>query len=243
MNAIDTKTLSFLQHNATFNIPTKALSMLLNPAKDAFIFVKDHNSHFLYGNPAFIELMGLKCASDLTGRTDAELTRDQTKVQRYREDDAIVREEERELTISETVLPRYHSHLTQHLTGQLFPLYQHKSTPVATLGICRTSYHPFKLSIDILFSMTPTEIHQWLRKPSYPICVNKNPITISRRELQCVLELIKGKHAGEIAAALCLKQTTVESYLINLKNKLGVSLKSDLIQIIFKEKILEQVIL
>jgi DNA-binding NarL/FixJ family response regulator len=62
-------------------------------------------------------------------------------------------------------------------------------------------------------------------------------------EIRTLIELVKGKHAGEIANELKLKQTTIESYLINIKNKLAVNNKSELIQLTLREEILQQVII
>ena len=62
-------------------------------------------------------------------------------------------------------------------------------------------------------------------------------------EIRTIIQLLKGAHAGEIAKELHIKQTTVESYLIHIKNKLAVSNKSELINRIISEKLLEQIII
>ena len=62
-------------------------------------------------------------------------------------------------------------------------------------------------------------------------------------EIRTLIQLLKGLHAGEIAQALGIKQTTTESYLVNIKNKLSVEKKSDIIDRVAKEKILQQILL
>lgn len=47
----------------------------------------------------------------------------------------------------------------------------------------------------------------------------------------------------KIGRSLNLKQSTIESYLSNIKNKLGVSLKSELIQKIIDTQILQNIAL
>ena len=64
----------------------------------------------------------------------------------------------------------------------------------------------------------------------------------AQSELQLV-PLLKGAQAGDIAKELLIKQTTAESYLVNIKNKLAVNNKSELINLVVSSKILEQVVL
>lgn len=52
---------------------------------------------------------------------------------------------------------------------------------------------------------------------------------LSERERECVLHLIKGKTTAQIAEILNLSSRTVESYIENVKNKLGCTTKSMLI--------------
>jgi DNA-binding CsgD family transcriptional regulator len=57
---------------------------------------------------------------------------------------------------------------------------------------------------------------------------------MSERERQCILHILKGKTANQIANIMGLSSRTVESYIENIKDKLGCTSKSTLI-----EKILE----
>lgn len=57
---------------------------------------------------------------------------------------------------------------------------------------------------------------------------------ISDRERQCIFHLVKGKTTTQIAESLGLSQRTVESYLDNIKNKLGCNSKSMLIDTILQ---------
>ena len=61
-------------------------------------------------------------------------------------------------------------------------------------------------------------------------------------EICILVQLLKGAHAGGIAKELQIKQTTAESYLVNIKNKLAVNSKSALINAVINGKLLEQII-
>ena len=55
--------------------------------------------------------------------------------------------------------------------------------------------------------------------------------------------MVKGMNAQEIAAALALQQTTVEGYSQNIKNKLGVSRKSEIIAAALEGRLLEEILI
>lgn len=56
-----------------------------------------------------------------------------------------------------------------------------------------------------------------------------NNVYLSRRETQCLQLYIKGKTAKEVARILRLSYRTVENYIRNIKIKMGVTKKSELI--------------
>jgi DNA-binding CsgD family transcriptional regulator len=99
----------------------------------------------------------------------------------------------------------------------------------------------FSLDWNTLFELSLSQLDQWLVRQRYPIQLGAMPLTLSRMEIKTLVQLLKGQHSGEIAVALNIKQTTVESYLSNLKNKLGVNLKSELIQTVIHHQLLQQI--
>lgn len=62
----------------------------------------------------------------------------------------------------------------------------------------------------------------------------------SRNEkFNALLNFLKGKNAKEIAQTFRLKQTTIEFYIENIKEKLGATSKSSLIMTVFSQKIIQ----
>lgn len=55
-------------------------------------------------------------------------------------------------------------------------------------------------------------------------------IQFTPRESQIIYYLVRGKSAAKTAELLTLSKRTVEYYIINIKNKLGVNSKSDIIE-------------
>jgi DNA-binding NarL/FixJ family response regulator len=98
-----------------------------------------------------------------------------------------------------------------------------------------------QLDFDTIFSITTQQLSGLLTKRTYAIPLNLRLVSIAKMEICVLVELLKGSHAGQIAEELGIKQTTVESYLVNIKNKLAVDSKSELIRLITSKKILQRV--
>ncbi|MFI4919963.1 MAG: helix-turn-helix transcriptional regulator [Legionellales bacterium] len=116
---------------------------------------------------------------------------------------------------------------------------------ISLLGLLTPNHYLSKsnqpFTLDAILQLSMDELNEILTKRSYPIKNELKQTTLSRMEIKTLIQLIKGMHAGEIAATLHIKQTTVESYLIHVKNKLGVNTKSELIQFISKNQLLNQI--
>lgn len=99
-----------------------------------------------------------------------------------------------------------------------------------------------KLDWNAIFQLSNQQLDQLLIKSRYQIKLDRGYTMLSKMEIKTLVQLLRGKHAGEIACSLKLKQNTVESYLSNIKNKLGVRLKSELVQRIINNHLLQQII-
>ena len=125
----------------------------------------------------------------------------------------------------------------------LYPLQIESETPNGVLRICYPENKQWFLYLDKILHLPVAEINQYLNQKKYEFSVNKIIYSFSRRELMCLIELLKGKQAGEIAEELKLKQVTVEFYIKNLKNKCGVSQKSELVRFFINNHILQQIVI
>lgn len=99
----------------------------------------------------------------------------------------------------------------------------------------------FKLNWDIIFNSSTDKIDKLLVKRSYFIQYSHYQIRLSRMEIKTLIELLKGRNSSEIGFSLKIKQTTVISYLENIKNKFGVTLKSELINIVITYQLIQQI--
>lgn len=216
------------------------LSLLSNT--ESFIFIKDTHSQYKYGNPAFLDLMGLKSLKYLLKKVDLELCRDKKKAAIYRRHDEEVIENESVLSVSEEVLSP--KGLRKQMEGKIYPIFAPLSSkPIAVMGVVKPRYLSLRLTLEMAVSMSKEEMERYFLKRSYPVNFYEQEVKFSKRELQCIIGLIQGKSGREIADMLHLQQTTIEFYLENIKNKLGATSKSSLISTVFNQKILQQIIL
>lgn len=221
-------------------IPQEDFFSLLSQNKERFIFIKNDVSVYQYANPLFLELMGIRSIKHLS---DCDLCRDPKKVKIYQEHDSEVLETEKALQVIEEILPQKNELIRKQMGGKIYPIYSGASKPIAIMGVVQPCHQPFHLTIETAVGLTKEDMDANFIRRSYQVLVYNNRITLSKRELQCIIELIKGKTAGEIATTLALKQTTIEFYIENIKDKLGATSKSSLIMTIFNQKIIQQIVL
>ncbi len=107
------------------------------------------------------------------------------------------------------------------------------------LGIHESGFST--LDWSTLFQLSIQQLDILLIKTRYAIQLDFGTINLSRMEIKTLVQLLKGQHAAEIAATLQIKKSTVESYLANIKNKLGVRLKSELIYRVISTQLLQQI--
>ncbi len=233
---------NFLQTvEASFNLGE--LIELFNTQSHHCIFIKNEHSTYHYGNDNSIQLMGLKNLEHLRSLNDYDMSKNKKDADLYREYDRFILEESKTLTVSETLSPKYNRPIVKTMQGKLYPLHLKSERANYILGVITPESKLLKLDFDTLFNLSQQELSELLIKRSYTINLPSESITLSKMEIRTLVQLLKGSHAGEIAKELQIKQTTAESYLLNIKNKLAVNSKSELINLVIGEKLLQQIIL
>ena len=221
----------------------KELLYLLNTSSYQCLFVKNNQSKYLYANSNFIDLMGLNSLEQLRNSNDWELSRNAKDAKTYRDLDCCVLEEAKTLTVRETVMPQKNQPIIKTMEGKLLPLFTDDGRANYVLGVVEPESKLLRLDWDQVFQLPSDTLRKLLIKRSYKVQVASYTLSLSKMEILTLIELLKGQHAGEISAVLHVKQTTVESYLMNIKNKLGVSTKSELIHFITHNNLLQQIML
>ena len=234
--------LTFMQ-SAMSPISVSDLLLTVSTSQHLCIFIKNEKSNYTYANDNFIQFMGMKNFAQLQQLTDYDLYKNNNEAKKYREHDRYILEEEKILNVSEQVNPLYNQHITKTMQGNLYPLFADSNKANFVLGLVLPECKLLKLDFDTLFKLTQNELNELLVKRSYQINTSFGPATLSKMEIRTLVLLLRGAHAGEIAKELQIKQTTVESYIVNIKNKLSVNNKQELINLVINEKLLHQIVL
>jgi DNA-binding CsgD family transcriptional regulator len=119
-----------------------------------------------------------------------------------------------------------------------FPIFGHNDKIIGVLGISTfTDKSLYEHAENLSNSME--RIFQTRLIPQYRNLLpgfNLNDTYFSKQELKCLRLMVAGKTIKSIGQHLKLSPRTVEHYIENMKQKLNVSTKSDLI-----EKVIQQV--
>lgn len=91
------------------------------------------------------------------------------------------------------------------------------------------------VGLDPIHSMqyalqTFAKLNGFVQTPADISVINHDDIYFTRRETDLIMYIVKGKTAKEIGALMSLSRRTVEFYIENIKNKIGVNKKSQLIE-------------
>ena len=128
------------------------------------------------------------------------------------------------------------------VAGKIVPLKNEYNQITGILGTTRLIYsianQPFAQALAILNAHTIPLI---VNRSWYEINTRYGKIRISRREAQCILFLLKSYTAEDIASALDLSARSIESYFVNIKNKLNVHHKSDILELVITGGLFEQI--
>lgn len=214
---------------------------MISSNSQKYIFVKDAFSRFQFANDNFLHLFGLKRVSQIIGLSDLCLCRDKMQAQKYVQLDQQVIRSNQKLPVMERILPKTDKAVIETMEGTLYPLYNADLKSTYIFGVVSPHAKLIVANLETIFKLKTTDLDKLLVKKSYFIETRGRKFTLSRREIQCVISLFKGKHAGEVADDLGLQQVTIEFYINNLKNKLGANSKSDLLNKIISWDVLQQV--
>lgn len=208
----------------------------------AYLFVKNLSLQYKYANQSFAQLLGISSFNHLINKTNESFYTDKKLIKRYRECDEFVIEEQKSLTVCEPLAPKLNKNIHKVVQGKLFPIYSDANKITHVLGVVTPKSKLIKLDWETVFRLSLSELNDILVKRSYLILCQGYETTLSKMEIKTIVQLLKGHNAAEIALTLQIKQTTVESYLKNIRNKLSVSSKSELIHVLIRDNVLQQIV-
>lgn len=191
------------------------LSLNINPESllrvpgDVWVFWKDTNGKYLGCNNQMSTSLRLQSNNAIIGLNDFDLGVSKNEADFYRQCDKQVMRTQISKQFYDTATVEKKKRFCLVLKSPLI-LENRK-----TIGIVGISYN-LTQSSQILIDDSLKKLHDKYK--------------LSSRELDCIYYLIRGKSAREIAEKLNLSTRTIESHIINIKDKINVTSKSELIE-------------
>lgn len=225
-------------HTATSLIQQTSLNQIITHLP-GYVFWKDKDSRFLGCNQNFAMSAGFEHENQIVGMSDEELPWEADEVSKYLTDDHSV-------MTSGTPLLRIEETQTFGSTFKIvtnkYPLYNFDGDCIGLLGVLgykqnHSQVYHFLNQVDERINNTLFNLGD---KKKYLLRGEFGCVELSKREAECMFCLVKGYTAKEVAKELYISNRTVETHINNVKGKLGVLSKSQLIQCLLKSNLLSE---
>lgn len=204
--------------------------------KNTFVFIKDTAHSYVGCNRSYAHFLGLGDQQKIIGLTDPIINPQQAELYRL-DDEKVLRGETIDINN-----PAFFKDLgSVQVAGKMLPLKNLNNEIIGILGtttlILSIATKPFYQAMTLLNANTIPLI---VNKKFYAVNTAAGAIRISKREVECILFLFKCMTSDAIANCLQLSQRSVESYFVNIKNKLNVKHKNEIIEAVIKGGLLQQ---
>lgn len=212
---------------------TKVISPLLLNAQNITLSYKDLNLVYQEVSQTVAKMVGFNHYEEMIGVDDYGLKCDIV------ENADLFRRDDREVLISRK--PTQSIVIQHYVTGtkillierkpiidqqdQLLGLFTYGTEITDAMRNCFTK-SLFKLDLELM---------KRNRGVSYKVQSNEPTYNLTKRELECLYYMIRGKSAKDVGDKLCLSKRTIEDYNNNLKNKMGCLTRSQVIDKAFAE--------
>lgn len=214
--------------------------LTLNPS--LCLAIKTPSKGYVWANHNYLTLMGFSSLNEMLHKTDTDLYTDKAVINFVKNDDEQVLDTELPIALEGDIKPARHPKLIKSMVGMAYPLQTGRTRPDAIAVLTHPKNNFIALSAEYLLLLNNDQLKTLLVRSSYPCQTSTGSIRLARMEILAFAGILKGKHAGEIADELGIKQVSVEGYLANLKNKCGVGKKSDLAHYLISQKIIEKIV-
>lgn len=193
-----------------------------------YILWKDLNSVFLKSNMNMACLLGFKHPDELVGITDYDM-----HCKAVEDADLFISEDQKarcsRSTISTLSLSTYANDEMKVLLANKALFFDENAQARGTVGQCIELNSRMLRNIPLLWDTVLVDQGQ-KRSGTYYLNSEYGDIKLSKRQAQCLFYLLRGKTTKMIAKILQLSNRTVESYLEDIKDKMGCANKAQLIE-------------
>lgn len=190
------------------------------------VYLLDLNGATVHINEVGANICGYHVPEQAHGKTIFQVSKGHTAKDLLDNCESVLKQES--VQIFDEFNMRYDGRFLQFLSIK-FPCYDENHQLKGTLGISVVlGEHPLAEAIIKLINLGLLPDHASPHDQS--IKLNLGSVSLTSREQECLEFTVKGFTAKEIAKKLSISSRTVEEYLNQIKNKLNVSTKQQMIQ-------------
>jgi DNA-binding CsgD family transcriptional regulator len=188
-------------------------------------YLLDENGQTLKMNPAGAIAIGFDSEEDAIGKSILSVS-DKSTGKELLYNCMLALNTEKMHVVEETQI-KLDGEINTFLTFKM-PCYSGSNSLIGVYGCSiMLGKHPLISSLNQLSSLLPGICFSNIANLYAP---SINQFHLSKRQQECLLLIVKGKTAKQIAKALGLSHRTVEEYLNNIKSKMRVATKSEMIE-------------
>jgi DNA-binding CsgD family transcriptional regulator len=203
---------------------------ILNQMPGVFVLkeVKD-KSYYAFGNLTFAKMIGFSSVDEMVGLTDEDAKSDEiaSGATTFYQHDRLVMAGK---TIRTMDVYPYRANDFVGILGVKKPFLDERNN---ICGVLAQGFALKKADLQRILTNVPDldNLSKKLGKSAartYQIREDLDCFNITKKEFECFFYLLRGKSIADISHILCRSARTIETHIENIKNKLGLSKKSEL---------------
>lgn len=208
-------------------------ALLLIKQNSGFYFAKDLQSTYYSASESFLLIAGIQKNKDIQGKTDSDLPW-KNYIEEVHLHDRHVVTQQTSWTGYECGRTAFSPKVDVYCFNTKIPLINDSNEMIGLFG----AMFPLSAKIDIPLV---GKLNQKLNDPeqNYHFVTPPALQHLTSKELICWFFILRGKTSKQIAQAMKISPKTVEFHLVNIKNKLNIKYKKDIIDYAFANNLLQ----
>ncbi len=208
-------------------------ALLVIKQNPGFYFAKDLQSTYYSASESFLLIAGIQKNKDIQGKTDADLPLE-NNIEEVRFHDSHVVTQQTSWTGYECGRTAFSPQADVYCFNTKTPLINDSNEIIGLFGVM----FPLSAKIDVPLV---GKLNKQLNDPeqNYHFVTPPALQHLTPQELICWFFILRGKTSKQIAQAMKISPKTVDFHLINIKNKLNIKYKKDIIDYAFANNLLQ----
>lgn len=199
-------------------------NILQNASSDIYLYAKNSLGQYLETNQAFLMMNEMNSLTEIVGKTDFDLWQ-KTAVLLKKNDDEVFSTGHAKIVI-ESITTK---NKTQQFLSYKIPLRSRLGKIIGVFGQSTLFTH-IQSPCPRIIADTQFLPSSCVRRPCSKFYQTQTLEPLSKRQIECIYYLIKGKTMKQIAKILSLSPRTIEFYISGVRKKLNCNSRAELIE-------------